>query len=69
MMTEKEYAGSGFGFSGRYKKIDDIPVVIDDNQTMIFRKKCKKTKTIKVYGVFKNEFGPQMEKLQEIPDD
>ncbi|GKS66995.1 hypothetical protein YTPLAS73_05420 [Nitrosarchaeum sp.] len=64
-MDETKIEGSVFGLSGKWKKvIDDIPTILQNDQFLIIQKKCKKTKSTKIYAIFKDEHGPQMERLQ-----
>jgi len=69
-MDETQIEGSAFGLGGKWKKVkDDIPTILRNDQILIIQKKCKKAKSIKVYAIFKNEHGPQMERLQVISDE
>ncbi|GKS67764.1 hypothetical protein YTPLAS73_13110 [Nitrosarchaeum sp.] len=69
-VDETAIEGSAFGLNGKWKKVkEDIPTILQKEQILIIQKKCKKTKSTKVYAIFKNEYGPQMERLQVISDE
>ncbi|MDH3312698.1 MAG: hypothetical protein OEM28_06065 [Nitrosopumilus sp.] len=69
-MDETEVEGSAFGLGEKWKKVkDDIPTILQNDQILIIQKKCKKIKSTKVYAIFKNEHGPQMERLQVISNE